>query len=166
MSNTFGLLKLAALTVCCAAGIGMTQVANAGGWLGGGLYYNGGHYGHNRYNLSISLGSLLYGGHHSSHYYAPGPSYYYPPRPYYYAPRPHYYYDVAPAYSSYYDAYPSYSYDDDYPGSYGYYGPSTDYSVSYYGSSYRHGWDREDWGHHDHDGWRDRDHDRWPGPHH
>ncbi len=155
-------IKLALLAVCCAAGLGMTHAANAGGWLDHALRHDGfHHHGHDRYSISIGLSSGYYGGGYHSSYYRP--------RSYYYAPRRVSYYDYAPAYYAYYDSYPGYydsSYDDDYPVDYGYYGPSSYYGGSYYIGSYysggyRHDWDRDDRHGRDHDSWHD--HDGWRG---
>ena len=169
MSN----IKLVALAVCCAAGLGMTHAANAGGWLDNAFRHDGfHHHGHDRYSISIGFNSGYYGSGYRSGYYRP--------RPYYYTPRTYaYYYDGAPAYYAY-DDYPSYYYDDEYPVDYGYYGSGSYDNVnyyggggSYYGGGYRHGWDRDDRRWYDHDGRHDRDwdhdrnhgHDHWPAHH-
>jgi hypothetical protein len=174
MSN----IKLAALAVFCAAGLGITHAANAGGWIDHALRHDGiyHHGGHDHYSISIGLNSGYYGGGYNSGYYRP--------RSYYYAPSSYYY--SAPAYYAYDDSYPGSYYDDAYPVDYGYYepssyyGPSSYYNVSYYGGGggyyggsyygggYRHGWDRNGGHWHDHDSDHDHSHshDHHGPPHH
>jgi len=149
MNTRLGMLKLAAVALCCAAGVGATQFAHADSF---GIGYSGWNH-HSRYNVSIGLGGGYWGG-----YY--GPRYYYAPR--YYAPRP-YYYAYAPCYAPYYfDGYTCVPYAPPryYYGS-GYYGPgisigSSNYGYGYGGYPYWNRWHND----HDRDDRRDRDGDR------
>ncbi len=137
MESRFALVKLTALTVCCAFGVGMTQLAHAhsldigyrsGHQSGYESGYDSGYQGHSRYrghshySVSIGLGSGYYANDYGNQgYYQPA---------YYDAPAP-----------SYYD--PNDSYDDEGDGAaYGGYYPNN----GYYGddSSYRDGRGNED----------------------
>lgn len=150
MNTRLGMLKLAAIVLCCAAGVGATQFAHADSF---GIGYNGWHH-HSHYNVSIGLGGG-YGG-----YY--GPRYYHAPR--YYAPRPYYYgYAPAPCYDPYYyngfACVPAYY---TYPGYYnnGYFGPSLSIGYSNYGYG---GYNGYRWGRHHGDGDGDDGGGRRPG---
>jgi len=149
MNTKLNMFKLAAVALCCAAGVGATQFAHADGFRVG---YSSGWHNHSRYNVSIGLGGGYYGG-----YY--GPRYYYAPR--YYAPRPYYYsYAPAPCYAPYY--YDGYACNYAPVGYYnnGYYGPNVAIGFSNYGYGGRRYWDRDDRRWRDGDGDRD---DRRPG---
>ena len=130
MNTRLGMLKLAAVALCCAAGVGATQFAHAQRF---GVGYSGWHH-HSGYNVSIGLGGGYYGGYYAPRYYVPRPYYYsYAPAPCY-AP---YYYNGYACVPAYYAA-PAY-YDN------GYYGPSVSIGYSNYGyggyGGYRHGRD-------------------------
>ncbi|HEV2606746.1 MAG TPA: hypothetical protein VGT79_02070 [Xanthomonadaceae bacterium] len=124
MNTMLGMLKLAAVALCFAAGVGATQFAHAGGF---GMGYNGWHH-HSNYNVSIGLGGGYYGG----GYYGPRYSY----APSYYAPRP-YYYGYAPCYAPYYyNGYacvPQYYASPGYYNNNGYYGQGVSIGYSNYG---------------------------------
>jgi len=151
MNTRLGMLKLAAVALCCAAGVGATQFAHAQSI---GIGYNGWHH-HSNYNVSIGLGGGYYGGYYGPRYYAPR---YYAPRPYYYS------YAPAPCYAPYY--YNGYAcapyYAPAYYGS-GYYGPAISIGYSNYGyGGYGYGGGYRYWNRYGHDGDHDRD-DRRPG---